>query len=322
MTSKKKTMDTLKLLITDGCNLSCTYCVPEPRNKRLPRKKGLRHGELLRLVRALMPSGIVNLDFRGGEPLIKKWFFPFLEEVVRTPQFERISVMTNGVLLKEHAAMLRDFGLKRLLVHIDSLSFEKYRKITRGDHLYRIYAGLQEAVKAGFERIGVYVTILNGLNQKEIIEFALLTKDHPYEVVFLEYVPYDAAETNSKRRDLHYPLDKIIEEIDYFQKLREDDGSGVYRFEDGMGTIRFLRPVDEHQCESCTRIVLTTEGLLGPCFLTDKFVDLRPLLTVKEGQETQGVSDALRQAVRWRPRKLPRQEKPFRMCGQLSFLDE
>jgi len=146
-------------------------------------------------------------------------------------------------------------------------------------------------------------------------------------VVFLEYVPYDATETNSKRRELHFPIERIREEIDSFQKLiplTEDDKKGreVFRFVDGKGTIRFLRPLAAHKCETCTRIVLTTEGMLGPCFLTDKFVDLRPLLALKEGQEVAGVSDAVRTVLRWRPRKLPKQEKPFRLCGQLCFLEE
>lgn len=327
MVSKKKSLDTLKLLITDGCNLSCTYCVPESHSRKLPKKKGLKHGELLRLVKALAPQGIVNLDFRGGEPLVKKWFFPFLEEIVRSEQYQRISLMTNGVVLKDHAVLLRELGLKEVNVHMDSLNFEKYRKITRGDHLYRIYAGLQEAEKAGFENIKVYVMILNGLNQKEIIEFSLLTKEHPYQVVFLEYVPYDAAETNSKRRELHFAIERIHEEIDCFQKLLpvtecQEEDREVFRFADGKGTIRFLRPLEAHQCDRCTRIVLTTEGMLGPCFLTDKFVDLRPLLALKEGQETSGVSEAVRAAARFRPRKLPKQEKPFRLCGQLCFVDE
>lgn len=327
MTTKKKTLDTLKLLVTDGCNLSCTYCVPEARNKKLPRKKGLKHGELLRLVRALVPYGIVNLDIRGGEPLVKKWFFPVFEELMRSQTFQRVSLMTNGVLLKDHAAALKDLGLNSLSVHLDSLNFEKYRKITRGDHLYRIHGGLQEAEKVGFEKIRLYVVVIKGLNHKEIIEFALLTKERAYEVVFLEYVPYDANETNPRRLDLHYPLAKVREDIDSFQKIfpaGEPDGKGgeFYRFEDGKGTIRFLRAVDGHVCENCSRIMLTTEGLLGPCFLTEKYEDLKPLLALKEGQEGPGVEAAVRQVLRWRPRKLPKQEKPFRLCNQLTFVDE
>ncbi len=327
MASKKKIQDTLKLLITDGCNLSCIYCVPELQTKQSIRKKGLKHGELLRLVRPLIAQGVENIDLRGGEPLTKKWLIPFLEEIVRIPQMKRISIMTNGVVLKEHATELYQLGVKEIGVHVDSLDFEKYMKITRGDHLYRVYAGLDEAVKIGFDKIRIYVLVVKGLNHKEIIDFALLTKEHPYEVVFLEYVPYDAAEIAQKNREnFHYPLASVHEEIDNFQKLfpveNLIDDEEFFRFEDAKGVIRFLSPIKGHQCAKCTRIVLTTEGLLSSCFLTDRPVDLRPCLALKEGQETPEVLEGLKKAIRSRPRKIPKQEKPFQYCVQYCFLDE
>ena len=326
MASKRRIQDTLKLLVTDGCNLSCTYCVPELQTKKSAKKKGLKHMELLRLVRPLIEQGVTSIDFRGGEPLTKKWLYPFLEELIRLPQVNRISLLTNGVVLKDHAGDLQQLGIKELGVHVDSLDFEKYMKITRGDHLYRVYAGLQEAERVGISKIRVYVLVLRGLNHKEIIDFALLTKENDYEVVFLEYTPYDADQASKSRVDLHFPVAKIREEIDNFQKLLPVEGhpnrQGLYRFEDGRGVVRFVSPVKAHKCIRCTRIVLTTEGLLTPCFLSDKTVDLRPLLSLKEGQETPGVMEGLRKAVRFRPRKIPKLEKPFRQCMQFCFLDE
>ena len=327
MASKRRIQDTLKLLVTDGCNLSCTYCVPELQTKKSAKKKGLKHTELLRLVKPLIEQGVTNIDFRGGEPLTKKWLYPFLEELIRMPQIKRISLLTNGVVLKDHAGDLHQLGVKELGIHVDSLDFEKYMKITRGDHLYRVHAGLQEAERVGISKIRVYALILRGLNHKEIIDFALLTKENAYEVVFLEYTPYDAAQAGGKSRiDLHFPIAKIREEIDNFQKLlpveNQPNRNEFFRFEDGRGIIRFVSAVKAHKCVRCARIVLTTEGLLSPCFLTDKTVDMRPLLALKEGQETPGVMDALRKVVRSRPRKIPKLDKPFRQCTQFAFLDE
>lgn len=336
MASKKKTMDTLKLLVTDGCNLSCIYCVPELQTRKIRRKKGLKHGDLLRLTRALISQGIVNVDIRGGEPLTKKWLYPFLEEIQRIPQIQRVSLLTNGVVLKDHASELHSMGLTEVGIHMDSLNFEKYMKITRGDHLYRVYAGLQEAEtanKVGFDRIKIYVLVLKGFNHKEIVDFALLTKEHPYEIVFLEYEPREPSASKSGRGELRYPLDKIEEEIDNFQKLFPVKDAGipgkVFRFEDGFvsggrerGLIRFLSPSRGHKCDRCSRIFLTTDGLLSPCFLVEKHQDLHPLLDCKEGQEVSGVVDAMKKAVRSRPRKIPSQDKPFRLCSQFTFLDE
>ncbi len=328
MASKRKIQDTLKLMVTDGCNLSCTYCVPRLQTKKSARKKGLKHTDLLRLVKPLISQGVTRIDFRGGEPLTKKWLYPFLEEILPMPEIERVSLLTNGVVLKDHAAELHQVGVKEIGIHIDSLDFEKYMKITRGDHLYRVYAGLQEAEKVGIPKIRVYALILRGLNHREVVDFALLTKEHAYEVVFLEYVPYDANVTLESRSRLHYPLERIREEIDNFQKLLPVEGEeaeqepSAFRFEDGKGTIRFLSPIKAHQCTRCSRIVLTTEGLLSPCFLTAKSVDLRPLLAMKEGQEGPAVLEALSKAIRYRPRKMPAQARPFRHCAQFSFLDE
>lgn len=326
MASKRKMQDTLKLLVTDGCNLSCTYCVAELQTKKSAKRKGLKHTELIRLVRPLIEQGVANIDFRGGEPLTKKWLYPLLEELIRMPQIKRLSLLTNGVVLKDHAADLHQLGIRELAVHVDSLNFEKYMKITRGDHLYRIYAGLQEAERVGISKIRVYVLILKGLNHREIIDFALLTKENAYEVVFLEYLPYDADQAGKSRIELHYPLARIREEIDNFQKLLPVEGhsnrDNLFRFEDGRGVIRFVSPVKAHRCVRCTRVVLTTEGLLSPCFLTDKTADLRPLLALKEGQESPGVMEALRKVIRSRPRKIPKLDKPFRQCTQFAFLDE
>jgi cyclic pyranopterin phosphate synthase len=327
MASKRRIQDTLKLLVTDGCNLSCTYCVPELQTRKAGKRKGLKHTELLRLVRPLVEQGVTSIDLRGGEPLTKKWLYPFLEELIRMSQVKRISLLTNGVVLKDHVGDLQQLGVREIGIHLDSLDFERYTKITRGDHLYRVYAGLKEAERVGIAKIRVYAVILRGLNHKEIIDFALLTKENPYEVVFLEYTPYDADQVGGKSRiDLHYPLSRIREEIDNFQKLLPVEGpanrGGVYRFEDGMGTIRFLSPVKGHNCVRCTRIVLTTDGLLSSCFLSDKTADVRPLLAMKEGQEAPGLMEELRKVVRSRPRKIPKLDKPFRSCTQFAFLDE
>jgi cyclic pyranopterin phosphate synthase len=211
-------------------------------------------------------------------------------------------------------------------VHIDSLNFEKYMTITRGDHLYRVFAGLQEAEKLGMQRIRIYVTVLSGFNNREIIDFALLTKEHPYEIVFLEYLPYDAKETRLSRENLRVPLERMKQEINDFQKIYPfegtEPGEEVYRFDDGKGTLRFLSPFRNHHCATCKRVTVTSEGMIGSCFLSERFVDLRPILSLKEGQEHNSILDCLDQALRNRPKKPPRQVKPFRVCSQLSFLDE
>lgn len=327
MKTKRGSIDTLKLQMTGGCNLACVYCVTEEQQWKAAKKKGIRHTELLRIVRALVYQGVRNVDFIGCEPLVKKWICPFLDELMKIPELSRVGIITNGIVLKDMCAELVRMGIKSIGVHIDSLDFQKYMTVTRGDHLFRVFAGLQEAEKAGMERIRVYVLVLKGFNNREIIDFALLTKEHPYEITFLEYLPYDAKETRMSRQDLHVPLEKMKEEINDFQKIfpvgsADEGGVQVYRFEDAKGTLRFLSPMRNHQCASCKRITVTSEGTIGACFLSDAFVDLRPVLSLKEGQEYNGIIECLEQALAARPKKPPKQERPFRLCCQYSLLDE
>jgi cyclic pyranopterin phosphate synthase len=319
-------VDTLKLQITNGCNLACVYCVAEEHQRKGTKKKGIRHTELLRVIKVLVHQGVRYVDFIGCEPMIKKWINPFLDELMRIPELKRVSIITNGVVLKDAAPDLVQLGINTIGVHIDSLNFEKYMTITRGDHLYRVFAGLQEAEKLGIQKIRIYVVVLNGFNNREIIDFALLTKEHPYEVTFLEYIPYDAKETRLSREDLHVPLEHMKKEINEFQKIYPVEGAETgreeYQFDDGKGTLRFLSPILSHDCGTCKRVTVTTEGMIGACFLSDKFIDLRPALSLKEGQESNGILECCAQALRSRPKKPPRQQRPFRLCSQLSFLDE
>jgi cyclic pyranopterin phosphate synthase len=326
MKPKRGTVETLKLKITSGCNLACVYCVAEDHQRKGAKKKGIRHTELLRVVKVLVDQGVRNIDFIGCEPLVKKWSCAFLDELMKIPELKRVSILTNGVILKDLSAELIQMGIRTIGVHIDSLNFEKYMTITRGDHLYRVFAGLQEAEKLGMQKIRIYVLVLNGFNDKEIIDFGLLTKEHPYEIIFLEYLPYDAKETRPSRENLRVPLERMKQEINDFQKLypveQSDDEGEVYRFDDGKGTMRFVSPFRNHHCGACKRITVTTEGMIGSCFLSDKLIDLRPVLSLKEGQEYNGILQCLDQALRNRPRKPPKQEKPFKLCSQLAFLDE
>jgi cyclic pyranopterin phosphate synthase len=326
MRSKRGMAETLKLQLTNGCNLACVYCVAEEHQRKGPKKRGLRHTELLRIIRVLVDQGVRHVDFIGCEPLVKKWISPFLDELMRIPELKRVGIITNGVLLKDAAPELVQMGIKTIGVHIDSLNFEKYMTITRGDHLYRVFAGLQEAEKLGMEKIRIYVQILKGFNHKEIIDFALLTKEHPYEVTFLEYLPYDAKETRPSREDLRVPLSRIKQEINDFQRIYPVEGTAsdveLYQFDDGTGRLRFLSPTRNHHCASCKWVTVTSEGMMGACFLADKTIDLRPALSLKESQESDAILECLTQALRSRPKRPPRQERPFRLCNQFGFLDE
>ncbi len=328
MRTTRQTVDTLKLKLTSACNLSCVYCVSEEEQWKASKKKGIRPTELLRIIKVLVDQGIRHVDFIGCEPLAKKWICPFLEELLMKMQgLSRVSIITNGILLKDVCGELVRMGIKTIGVHIESLNLEKYMTVTRGDHLFRVFAGLQEAEKVGIERIRIYVVIVNGFNNREVIDFALLTKEHPYEVTFLEYLPYDAKETRPSRQDLHVPLEKMKREIDDFQKIYpvstvEDRAVEVYRFEDGKGTLRFMSPMRNHQCSTCRRITVTSEGTIGPCFLSDAFIDLRPALSLKEGQDYNSIVECFEKALRLRPKKPPKQDRPFRLCCQYSLLDE
>ena len=275
-----RTINYLRLSITDRCNLRCCYCMPAEGVAVRSCAEILRYEELLRIVEAAAALGIRKVRVTGGEPLVRKGVIPFLRRLAATAGIEEVALTTNGLLLAETAEELRDAGIARLNVSLDSLERGTFAAITRGGDLEKVLAGLAAADRAGL-KIKLNMVVMRGINDHEVIPFAALSLEKPWSIRFIEYMP-TIREPQWRQ--------KIVAGAEILERLRsrftlQEISSGrycgparPYRSAGARGTIGIITPMSEHFCGDCNRIRVTATGLAKGCLFSDAAVDLRPYL--------------------------------------------
>ena len=179
----------LRISITDRCNLRCFYCTPWGGWEKLPAPEILRYEELLHLAGVAARVGLRKIRVTGGEPLVRRGAVEFIRNLHRVPGIAEVCLTTNGVLLPELAPDLYATGLRHLNLSLDSLRRERYLRLTGGDHLSQVLAGIEAALALGFHPVKLNCVVLKDLNDDELLEFALLTRDKPLQVRFIEFMP-------------------------------------------------------------------------------------------------------------------------------------
>ncbi|HBN26967.1 MAG TPA: GTP 3',8-cyclase MoaA [Desulfobacteraceae bacterium] len=295
-------IDYLRISITDRCNLNCQYCAPHPFLSQGFYKEILSYEEILRLVKIGVGLGISKVRITGGEPLVRRGVYDFLEKIVQIKGLNDVSLTTNGVLLKPNIHKIKSAGIKRINISLDTLNRKKYKKITGSDCFDRVREGIESARQYGFDPIRINAVILKGINDNELIDFAKISFFHPFQIRFIEYMPMGA--TTSKK-DWHIPMGEMKKKIKGAGKLTRlagdlNDGPVKrYKFENAKGEIGFISPVSDHFCEKCNRIRLTAKGNLRPCLLSDYEVDIKKALRTKASDRQ--LSDIFIKAVRSKP---------------------
>jgi GTP 3',8-cyclase len=286
--SPHRDINYLRLSITDRCNLKCFYCLPSQGWEKLPAPEILRYEEFLHLARVAVMAGIRKVRVTGGEPLVRKGVVDFLRRLGEVPGIERIALTTNGILLFDLAQDLYKAGLRHLNLSLDSLSARRYREITGSDRFSRVVAGLWRAAELGFDPLKVNCVVLRGINDDEILDFALLARDHPIQVRFIEFMPTVSRELwashfvsmdEVRRRLLALG---VMEEV----ATRPTAGPADILHPPGFqGTIGFIHAISQHHCQTCNRLRLTAAGGLRPCLFSPQELDLK-------GPLRQGAGDA------------------------------
>ena len=179
----------LRISITDRCNLKCIYCVPYDFIPKLPHKEILSYEEILHIVRISVRLGISKVRITGGEPLVRKGVYDFLEQLTKIQGLLDISLTTNGVLLKDNINKIKSAGIKRINISLDTLNRKKFRQITGYDFFNRIWEGIELAQKMGFDPIKINVVPLKGVNYDELLDIAALSIAYPFHIRFIEYMP-------------------------------------------------------------------------------------------------------------------------------------
>lgn len=270
----------LRLSVTDRCNLRCRYCVPH-NGQPAPRRALLSFDDLFRLARHSALLGIKKIRVTGGEPLLRLGIIPFLERIREIPGIGEVVLTTNGTLLKKMAVPLRQAGVKRLNISLDSLKADIFAAMTGGGELHRVLDGIAAAERAGFPAPQVNVVILRGVNDGEIPDFASLAMSSGLIVRFIEYMPVNG---DCSWDSLFMNCDEILEKLAHRHRLtpilcgQHAGPARYFQLDDGPGKIGVISPVSKHFCESCNRIRITADGLAHGCLFSSDSVDLKPFL--------------------------------------------
>ena len=253
----------LRLSVTDRCNLRCKYCMPADGVCKKRPEELLTEDETITAVRAAASVGITKLRITGGEPLLKKNILSLCRRAAAVEGIKEVCITTNGLLLPALAKPLREAGVRRVNLSIDTLDAEKYRGITRGGKLEDALRGLHAALEAGFERVKLNTVLVGGFNDGEIAALAGLTKEYPIDVRFIELMPMPGGEVFGE--NAYISCDAVLQAL---PELRPNGASGVaqlFRLPDALGDVGLIRPVSAQFCASCSRLRLTADGKLKAC---------------------------------------------------------
>ena len=254
----------LRISVTDKCNLRCRYCMPEDGVCKKDHTDMLTEDEIVNAAKAAAELGITKIRITGGEPLVKKNIVSICRRVAEVEGVREVCITTNGVLLPQLAKPLKEAGVKRLNLSLDTLDPEKYAYITRIGTLDTFKAGLEAALEAGFEKIKINAVLIGGFNDNEVVELAELTRQYPVDMRFIEMMPmYDSGDFDEKA---FIPYTKVLDYLPEAVPVEHDGGvAKLHRLPGAQGNIGLISPVSAHFCGECNRIRLTADGKLKPC---------------------------------------------------------
>lgn len=285
----------LRISLTDHCNLRCVYCMPEDMTFR-PNPELMQDDEVLLLVRLFASLGFDKLRLTGGEPTVRANLVDLVREIAHTPGIRSLSMTTNGVLLGRLAAPLAQSGLQRVNISLDTLNPGKFQRLTRWGKLEDVWRGIQAAEQAGMTPIKINVVIVRGYNDLDAPALALLTLEHPWQVRFIEMMPFaGATELQTSQvissAEIRASIEAQLGSLEPVDGGRLDGEARLYRLPGAQSDIGFISSVSEPFCASCTRARLTADGRLRLCLLRDGEVDL--LTPLRAG----ATLDVLRQRI-------------------------
>ncbi len=273
----------LRISVTDRCNIRCFYCMPAENVRFKPRHELLTFEEIERFVRVMARMGMDKIRLTGGEPLVRRDLAHLVKKIAQVPGIRDIALTTNGILLAEQAQGLKDAGLQRLNISLDSLSRETFFKISRREGLEQVLAGIFEAQRVGFKKIRLNAVAIRGITEPEIVPLGQFAREHGLEMRFIEFMPLDA--------DGNWDADQVLSGARIRAALEKDIGPLVplavedpsqpatdFAFADGLGRIGFINPVTQPFCQRCNRLRLTAEGQVRNCLFSTEEWDARAVL--------------------------------------------
>ncbi len=290
-------IDYLRLSLTDRCNLNCIYCTPLEKKGFLTHDELLRHEEIARAAAAFVGAGVKKIRLTGGEPLLRKNIVGLVKLLKAIPGLKELAMTTNGVLLRDLAGQLREAGLDRVNISLNTLNPATYERITGSAALEDAWDGLMAALKGGFSEVKLNVVVMKGVNEAEIKEFARLSKDFRLSVRFIEFFP-----TNKRSVNLAHALfttaetKKLVEKaygpLTELPPARGGGPARVFKLSGAKGKIGFISGRSDYFCGSCNRLRMDCTGKIYPCLFSPSTHSLRDLL--RAGAEEAVLADYIK----------------------------
>jgi len=303
----------VRLSVTDRCDLRCVYCMAEDMTF-LPRAQLLTLEEIARLGRCFSELGVTKLRITGGEPLVRRNVLWLFEQLGRLPGIRDLTLTTNGTQLPRYAAALKDYGVTRINVSLDSLRPERFRAITRKGELAQTLAGIDAARKAGFGRIKLNSVILKHRNHDEVGDLVRFAMERGLDISFIEEMPLGVIGDHD-RAEAYYSSDEIrrdlSEQLELIPTTESTGGPSRYWRVAGSATrVGFISPHSHNFCGDCNRVRVTAEGRLLLCLGQEFSSDLRRALRAHPDDDDR-VKEAIRRAMSLKPRG-----HDFNLAGQ------
>ena len=284
----------VRVSVTDRCNLRCAYCMPEPDYVWLPREDVLQFEEIEALIDVFLAEGVDKVRLTGGEPLLRRDLPVLVERLAKRPAIRDLAMTTNGVLLADHARSLRDAGLHRLTVSLDTLRHDRFRDLARFDELDRVKDGIATAA-AVFGELKIDTVVIRGVNDDELIELIAFGREHHAEVRFIEYMDVGGATQWSMDRVVSRTqmLDLVAERYGTPTPLHEESSAPARRYQLSDGTtFGIIASTTAPFCADCDRSRLTADGMWYLCLYATEGIDLRRSL--RSGVSPEAIGAILR----------------------------
>ncbi|GAB6142592.1 GTP 3',8-cyclase MoaA [Desulfocicer niacini] len=303
--SDGRTVNYLRISVTDRCNLACQYCVPKKNFSFVTHQDVARYEEILTIVQAATELGITKIRITGGEPLVRRGLFDFVRRLNDMPGIEDIAITTNGVLLESQLDNLMASGLTRLNISLDTMDPGIFRQITGKDLHAKVWQGIMAAHERGISPIKLNMVPLRGINENDIEKMAKLIFKYPFHVRFIEYMPMGNSAVTMDQQMLIPEISKrvsaAIGELIPMGKNRHDGPARRFSAKGALGEIGFISPVSSHFCHQCNRLRLTSTGTLRPCLLHNYEMDI--LSVVRNGGTLEDIKSSILQTIANKPRQ-------------------
>ncbi|RKQ63808.1 cyclic pyranopterin phosphate synthase [Thermovibrio guaymasensis] len=278
-----KNISYLRVSVTDRCNFRCKYCMPEGVKEFIPHPEILRYEEISLIVKAFSKLGVDSVRLTGGEPLVRKGIESFISDLSQIDGISDISLTTNGYFLSEKASLLKEAGLKRVNVSIDTLDPEKFSFITGSSKssLFRVIDGVLAAIEANLNPVKVNTVLIKGFNDSEIEEFVKFSDEFQVEVRFIELMPvggkFFSQENFIPISEIREKIEAIYGPLEPYKNYKKGPAKS-FKVSGTKAVIGFIPSISEHFCHECNRVRLTSDGKLRLCLMSDKEINLKEII--------------------------------------------